>query len=877
MTFNPSDLPVLVTTWQSVKNPIGLEADLTWGVFLASKRFRQPATVASKTALAGWSPVAFAGRRRAKKCALRAYGVALDYEPQYETPPKDMPDGYVIKITTPGATLAEAEALWAPYYGLIHTTYGHMRAEKQDHSAEAGPRFRVILPLRRPVTPDEYAAVWAHVTALATAAGHPTDPSTKDISRLWFAPGIAPNGTYTAIDLGGDPLDPDPIVEAARDAATRAEGERVLREAARQEALAQARTRGAPVTGALLGPAPAGTASRRAYVERALERAVTTLRSAPHGTRNPELAKQAFALGGFVGSGELPEAEVAAALEAAVTGEGCNREAIRATIARCMAEGMAKPRLPPERQGPAPRAPVPERVVVYDEPPPPSDEPPEAPAPDEGPPDLFADADVVAPLPPRAPGGSLADLAAQIQAKADALVAGSEGGDPGELADLAGEIEAKAEALAAGDGGEGGGPPEGPPPSGSGRGGNWRDALIRDGKGKIKENHANTIVFLRDAPEWVDLIRYNIFADRIIATRCPVSHDGIGSEEWPRDWRDSDDLIVLEWLQRERGFDIHRETVTNAITTVAQRARFHPIRNYLDGLKWDGVSRIDRWLTTYYGADETKKYVSAVGACWLISAIARVRQPGCKADCMLVLEGEQGVKKSQSIKVLAGEWECDSLPEIGSKDSMQQLRGVWLIEMAEMDALGRAEISRIKAFLTTQRDRYRASYGRLTQDYERECVFVGTCNRNDYLRDDTGGRRFWPVAVKDIDIEGLARDRDQLWAEAQDQYSKGRAWWLEDDEIKIEASAEQDARYQTDAWEERVAKYLRDKGMIERGVSIGDVLQYAIDLEPGKWGRGEQMRASSCLKRLGWDRKRHASDPLDPNGPREWRYNKVMK
>ncbi len=469
MTFDPFDLPVVVTQWRSVKNPLGTEADTTWGTYLKSRRFRAPEVYASKSALLGWSPVAFEGSKRGKSFALRAYGIALDYEPAYEPIPKDPPPGHVVRIARQGATLSEAAKLWGPYYGLIHTTWSHELAQKKNLSAEPGPRFRVILPTRRPLTPDEYAWMWLWAAARAEAVGHPIDEGTKDISRLWYVPGRAPGGPYETIDLMGEPIDPDPICEAAREAEARAEAEKKAAEATRVVVAAQVRASGGTVTGALLGPAPAGTPSRAAYVQRAFEGAVRKLNDAPFGEKNKLLYGQAYGLGGFVATGELNEDAVGEALFGATMAKGCKAGDIWATIRRGIAKGKEAPRPAPVKatrqttvsaerspQAPAPE-PVVETEVVYDEPPP----------------DLFVDADEVAPLTPRSPVGP-EDEGLDVRAVAreqmkqnwrrDGLPAE---GDPLDIRQLTALIELKAELLAEGGGGDDGEPPSEGPPDGS--------------------------------------------------------------------------------------------------------------------------------------------------------------------------------------------------------------------------------------------------------------------------------------------------------------------------------------------------------------------------------------------------------------------------
>jgi putative DNA primase/helicase len=226
----------------------------------------------------------------------------------------------------------------------------------------------------------------------------------------------------------------------------------------------------------------------------------------------------------------------------------------------------------------------------------------------------------------------------------------------------------------------------------------------------------------------------------------------------------------------------------------------HPVRDYLGALAWDGVARIETWACRYLGAEDTA-FNRNVGALWLISAVARIFRPGVKAD-MLVLEGPQGARKSTALKILAGEnWFTDELPDLGSKDAAMHMQGVWIIEIAELDAIGKAEVSRIKAFLTRTTDRFRPPYGRYTIEVPRQCVFAGTVNPDTYLRDETGNnRRFWPVRCVTIDIDALARDRDQLWAEAVARFRADAIWWLDTPEVVAAASAEQDKRYQADVW-----------------------------------------------------------------------------
>ncbi len=237
-------------------------------------------------------------------------------------------------------------------------------------------------------------------------------------------------------------------------------------------------------------------------------------------------------------------------------------------------------------------------------------------------------------------------------------------------------------------------------------------------------------------------------------------------------------MRAAEWLQR-RELNVTPMTVGRSAGAVAREITVHPVRDHLGAITWDGVPRIEAWACRYLGAEDTA-FNRSVGGLWLISAVARIFRPGVKADHMLVLEGPQGARKSTALKILAGEdWFTDELPDLGSKDAAMHMQGVWIIEIAEIDAIGKAEVSRIKAFLTRTTDRFRPPFGCYTIDVPRQCVFAGTVNPDTYLRDETGNRQFWPVRRGTIDIDALARDRDQLWAEAVARFRTGAIWWLD--------------------------------------------------------------------------------------------------
>jgi putative DNA primase/helicase len=221
--------------------------------------------------------------------------------------------------------------------------------------------------------------------------------------------------------------------------------------------------------------------------------------------------------------------------------------------------------------------------------------------------------------------------------------------------------------------------------------------------------------------------------------------------------KDHFDTEVVRWLERH-GVMVKPDVVRRVVDMLARRSRFHPVQDYLESLPpWDGVPRTRSWLIDYCGveSDPTKPspYAMGIGEKFLISAVARVMNPGCKVDHSLVLEGAQGLGKSTVPRILAGdEWFSDQISDIGSKDASMQLRGVWILELSELTAVLRSDPGRVKGFLTQQMERFRLPYGQRLVTVPRQCVFMGTTNSENWLKDETGGRRFWPVRCRALDL-----------------------------------------------------------------------------------------------------------------------------
>jgi len=417
----------------------------------------------------------------------------------------------------------------------------------------------------------------------------------------------------------------------------------------------------------------------------------------------------------------------------------------------------------------------------------------------------------------------------------------------------------------------------------------WANRLRLDLSGTPERNEANVIMALNSDPAFSGIIAFDEFRQEVAVLGALPWDDTEAT--YPRPWDDADDIRSAEWLQH-REVNVAPLVVGRSVGAVARDIRIHPVRAYLEALNWDGTPRLEHWTSQYLGAAPTE-LTHAMGGLWMISAVARIFRPGVKADHMLILEGEQGARKSTALKILAGEeWFTDELPDLGSKDAAIHMQGVWIVEIAELDAIGRAEVSRIKAFLTRTTDRFRPPYGRHTVEIKRQCVFAGTVNPDTYLRDETGNRRFWPIRCGDIDVKGLARDRDQLWAEAVVRFKAGAIWWLEDKNLLKAARDEQEKRYQSDAWDGLIDRWLtHEVQSVNRGhagfddwhdeeferseplsdVSVGEILGEAIGIEAARWTKPDQMRAGSWLKSRNWKRYQRRIGEA-----REWRYRKEI-
>lgn len=389
----------------------------------------------------------------------------------------------------------------------------------------------------------------------------------------------------------------------------------------------------------------------------------------------------------------------------------------------------------------------------------------------------------------------------------------------------------------------------------------WEAHLARNDRGAILPTLDNIASIIEKNPLWQGVIAQDEFTGQVVKLKAPPFSAGEVGE-----WSDMDDLRTTRWMEQRYCVRPRKDMVMEAVLLVADQCRYHDVRSYLEGLAHDGRPRVETWLSQYCKVPDSP-YVRLAGMKWLVQAVARIMQPGVKADSVLIFEGEQGLKKSTALKVLAGEkWFTDAAFKLGDREGAMIMRGKWIVELAELDSFNKAESSEAKRFFTTPVDRYRTPYGKRPIDVPRMCVFGGTVNLDTYLKDETGNRRYWPVRVMDeIDAGALAVDRDQLWAEALALYRSGMQWWPSSDERPL-FELEQDARYEGDVYEAVIAKFVE----LVPKVTMEELLGQALKLDVSKWTPAEQRRVGKCMKSLGWVRERERK--ANAKGKRDWYY-----
>ncbi len=389
-------------------------------------------------------------------------------------------------------------------------------------------------------------------------------------------------------------------------------------------------------------------------------------------------------------------------------------------------------------------------------------------------------------------------------------------------------------------------------------------ALILSDNGSPKAILANAIIQLKASG--IDLA-YDTFASRlVIRTPSPWGTDG--------PWGDGDDTESANYLQHHKVL-VSSVLAREAAYFLGRKCAFHPVRDWLTGLKWDGCpdpitgeSRLDTWMSRLLGTPDSP-LMRAACAKWTISAVGRIMEPGCKADHMIVLEGPEGKRKSMALHALINghshkssgvQWFRDRMPDIDKKDVELYMQGVWLIEIAEMDAIVGKEWTRVNAFISSAKDTFRVPYGHNMADYPRQCIFAASTNEERWNATPYGGRRFWPVPVRHVNVPGILAEREQIWAEAMFRYGEGETNFLSDD-MELLMHEQQAERAPEDSWLDRV----RDKLALQSETSIAELLDKLAE----RHIVSNEKRAGATLRKIGWERFRSTAEG------RPWRYRRT--
>lgn len=322
--------------------------------------------------------------------------------------------------------------------------------------------------------------------------------------------------------------------------------------------------------------------------------------------------------------------------------------------------------------------------------------------------------------------------------------------------------------------------------------------------------------------------------------------------------RDDDTVRIKEWLSRNYRFEPSRDKIDECLIYEATENAYHPVREYLEGLEWDGVPRVTKWLETYLNAEGNQRYLRVVGTKTLLAMVARIYNPGCKFDSVLILEGDQGVGKSSTARILAGDkWFSDSELNLGDKDAVVNMQGVWVYELGELSAMSRFDVNRLKQFISSSTDKIRPPYGKRTISFPRQSILIGTTNNTEYLKDTTGNRRFWPVKISTAELEKLKKDRDQLLAEAKERYLCGEEIWIDDPSVYKIVAQEQGRRVEFDELASQLGTFLSDppEQFPTGAFTISELYQYATFMSGMRTDKPTQMRIATTLRSIGYESK----------------------
>lgn len=393
----------------------------------------------------------------------------------------------------------------------------------------------------------------------------------------------------------------------------------------------------------------------------------------------------------------------------------------------------------------------------------------------------------------------------------------------------------------------------------------WKSKLKITEKGAIAQTIENVVTILRHDPAVSGVLALNEMDHNIVARKSTPWRKVTGSSQWV----DADDAALRYYLERTYGI-ASKDKIFDGVNVVAKENAFHPVREYLDACTWDSVPRVETLLIDYLGAEDND-YTRAVTRKALAAAVARIYRPGCKFDYMLTLRGRQGLGKSALIAKLGGEWFSDTFSTMQGKEAYEQVMGVWLMEVGELAGMRKAEAETIKLYISKQTDRFRPAYGRRLQEFPRQCIFIGTTNETQFLRDTTGNRRFWVVDTPNTPAKDMWEDLTPatvrlIWAEAVEIYRNG-------EELYLSRELEKVAREVQEAYEEEnpragiVADYL--ERLLPEGWETQDIYTRRQWLETD--AQGTTRRTSVCTLEIWAEALNGNPDKLDRYAAKEIR------
>ncbi len=856
-----------ITHWQAVNVAHGGRREaMSWADLCAFLSPTDP-PLFQGDAHPGWSPCTFHGDHRKKENIEAVTVLTVEHDGGVITHRKV--DG--VMVATMGEHVSPEQARdilqAAGLDAIIITT--------KSHTPEI-PYWRAVVRLARDITTGERdrALAWLETLGLSLKRAE-----SKDAARYWYTTSSGAHEEAGRSWLAvGQPLEVEGLPAAPEE--SEQESHEYHEEPADQEDESDTRPQRREHKSAS-GPISApGSPGAIAYVQRALEKARTIIAHSPSGAHHVACTEQGFAIGGLVGGGYVDEGVALEWLLSAVqtTWKPDTQQDARRTIRGQVKEGAMHPR---KVEAPVKQTASKSTGTHWS-----SGTPASATGPTIAPPIEHAArlqeiltaptalADAFDPTTiehaARLPQFSKEfQEAVQLVKKLDVGIKDWRKAVDKRRAELTQDSRTKA--LAAG--------PDAP-----------ADletilaavsaTLLRASSGKLRVTPANATTILARDPRVAGCFAYQALSDRFVLVKTPEWHtDDAPQKVELGPATDADITRVQCWLAREWHLDLGVSAVAQAVELSAHRLVIDPLKDYFTKVRgtWDGQPRIDSWLSVYMGAVHNE-YTSEVGRRWLISAVARALRPGEKVDCVLVFEGKQGEQKSTALQALCPERDLffDDEIKIGTKEAAETIRGKWIIELGELSALSRHDLESTKAFVTREVDTYRPSFGRVARDFKRRCVFAGSTNQAQYLKDATGNRRWWPVRVatiRPIDLQAIREDRDQLWAEALHQLDQGAIFWVEkDSHLESLCTAEQELRQQIHPWAEKVGAWLLDrldKADVQHntprhpssscpcvdcsGVTTGQVLSLVLKIDDGKLNQGDENTAGTVLRSLGWE------------------------